>query len=257
VPTLRHSDHDLNEYQDEHEQDREISLGMGTILGLFFGLVLICALFFGFGYSMGRRSSQPATVASSDAAPTSTVTGGAKPSPSSPLKAVEGFFGKKQTPPPTDADDTASANEPPPSSPTPAPESQAQAADQLKQAGQSDQKDGARTRVTQDISGGSASSAPARPAHNAPPSATPVAPSSPMPAISPNGTAMVQVAAVSHQEDADLLLSALKRRGYAVFVRQEPQDHLLHVQVGPFASKKDAEVMRQKLLTDGYNAILK
>jgi len=68
---------------------------------------------------------------------------------------------------------------------------------------------------------------------------------------------MVQVAAVSHQEDADLLLSALKRRGYTVFIRQEPQDHLLHVQVGPFASKKDAEVMRQKLLTDGYNAIVK
>jgi DedD protein len=68
---------------------------------------------------------------------------------------------------------------------------------------------------------------------------------------------MVQIAAVSHQEDADLLLAALKKRGYPVFVRQEPTDHLLHIQVGPFATRKDAETMRQRLQTDGYNAILK
>ena len=78
-----------------------------------------------------------------------------------------------------------------------------------------------------------------------------------MPAISSAGTAMVQIAAVSHQEDADLLLAALKKRGYPVVVRQEPADHLLHIQVGPFATRKDAETMRQRLQTDGYNAILK
>ena len=68
---------------------------------------------------------------------------------------------------------------------------------------------------------------------------------------------MVQIAAVSHPEDAEALLAALKRRGYTVVVRNEPQDKLLHVQIGPFASRADANVMRQKLLADGYNAILK
>jgi cell division septation protein DedD len=67
---------------------------------------------------------------------------------------------------------------------------------------------------------------------------------------------MVQIAAVSHQEDADLLLSALRSHGYAVFVRQE-QDKLLHVQIGPFATRKEADAMRQRLLADGYNAIVK
>jgi len=71
------------------------------------------------------------------------------------------------------------------------------------------------------------------------------------------GLAIVQVAAVSHQEDADVLMTALKKRGYTVTIRQEPQDKLLHVQVGPFANKKDAEAMRQRLLADGYNAIVK
>jgi cell division septation protein DedD len=78
-----------------------------------------------------------------------------------------------------------------------------------------------------------------------------------MPSPSATGTALVQVAAVSHQEDADLLVAALKKRGYNVFIRQEPQDKLLHVQIGPFATKKDAEAMRQHLLADGYNAIVK
>jgi DedD protein len=245
MPSLRHSDHDLNDYQDDREQDREISLGMGTILAIFFGLALVCALFFGFGYSMGRKAGQPTVAASPDSAP-ATATGGSKPSPGSPLKAVESLFGKKQPAPaaPTpDADAPVDPNARPSSDPA--------LAAQIKQELQ-DAPSGNTAKpqaAAQDLGGDKSP----RAAHSAPVAAPPGV----MPAVSPNGTAMVQVAAVSHQEDADLLLSALKRRGYTVFIRQEPQDHLLHVQVGPFASKKDAEVMRQKLLTDGYNAIVK
>jgi cell division septation protein DedD len=67
---------------------------------------------------------------------------------------------------------------------------------------------------------------------------------------------MVQIAAVSHQEDADVLVGALRRRGYAVTVRHEPADGLMHVQIGPFTSHNEANSMRQKLLNDGYNAIV-
>ena len=68
---------------------------------------------------------------------------------------------------------------------------------------------------------------------------------------------MVQVAAVSHDEDAQVLVSSLRKRGYNVSVRHEQQDTLSHVQVGPFASRDAAKAMRQKLLDDGYNAIVK
>ena len=68
---------------------------------------------------------------------------------------------------------------------------------------------------------------------------------------------MVQVAAVSHREDADLLVGALKARGYTVSARPTAGDNFIHVQVGPFSNKKDAEAMRQRLLSDGYNALLK
>ena len=68
---------------------------------------------------------------------------------------------------------------------------------------------------------------------------------------------MVQIAAVARQEDANALVSALQQRGYGVVIRSEPQDKLLHVQVGPFADRTQATAMKQKLLSDGYNAIIK
>ena len=67
---------------------------------------------------------------------------------------------------------------------------------------------------------------------------------------------MVQIAAVAHQEDAEVLVSALRRRGYAVSVSHDAADSLLHVRLGPFASASEANKWRQKLLSDGYNAIL-
>ena len=41
-----------------------------------------------------------------------------------------------------------------------------------------------------------------------------------------------------------------------VAIRREPQDKLFHVQIGPFATKKEADAMRQHLQTDGYNSAI-
>ena len=68
---------------------------------------------------------------------------------------------------------------------------------------------------------------------------------------------MVQIAAVTEAETAELLVTALKKRGYAVSVRREAGDSLLHVQLGPFATRADAQAMRQKLQSDGYAAIVR
>ena len=37
-------------------EDTEITLGTGKMLGLFFGLVILCAVFFGMGYKMGKST---------------------------------------------------------------------------------------------------------------------------------------------------------------------------------------------------------
>src|ERR1700746_3811839 len=59
--------------EEELEQaDTEITLGMRSLLGIFFGLVLICGVFFGLGYSLGRgnsnSSAKSAQATPSDAA---------------------------------------------------------------------------------------------------------------------------------------------------------------------------------------------
>jgi DedD protein len=71
------------------------------------------------------------------------------------------------------------------------------------------------------------------------------------------GSYMVQVAAVSKQEDAEILKNALQKKQYPVFIANAAGDPLFHVQVGPFSEKKDADAMRARLAGDGYNAIVK
>ncbi len=74
----------------------------------------------------------------------------------------------------------------------------------------------------------------------------------------PTAAYFVQVAAVSKQEDADALVDALKKKDYPAFVANAAAtDKFFHVQVGPFSDIKDAEAMRTRLISDGYNPILK
>jgi cell division septation protein DedD len=68
---------------------------------------------------------------------------------------------------------------------------------------------------------------------------------------------MVQVMTLSNTDDAESMAAALKRHGYNVAVNHDPQDSLLHLEVGPFTSRSDAEAMRQRLLSDGYNATVR
>jgi cell division septation protein DedD len=63
--------------------------------------------------------------------------------------------------------------------------------------------------------------------------------------------------ALSHDSDADAMLAALKRQGYEPTVNRAQQDSLLHIDVGPFANRADAESMRQRLLHDGYDAVIR
>jgi DedD protein len=215
-------------------QDREITLGATGLLAIGFGLILICGLSFGLGYAAGHR----APVA---------VVGGPQPASNAGLLA------------------SAAANHPKPSA-APQPETPPAPADASAQTPSAD-PDG-------DVIANPATGAPAGQAA-APQAANPSAPnqwtvkpaiptqqaqSSTVPvagaAVAPALRLMVQIAAVSHAEDASVLTNALLRRGYAVTARRDPTDNMIHVQVGPFSNVNDANAMRLKLLNDGYNAIV-
>lgn len=203
----------------DSSQDTEITLGTAKLLGLFFGLVIICAVFFALGYTLGRRSD--VGLASAGTAPPTIASNGPKPAgsssaqPSPPMtfyKAVEQKDANPQlTPASSNTDSASPAAQAPPNSTA-------------------------------------ASSAGLQPQ----PSANPP---DPMAALSPGY--FVQVAAVSKQEDAEALVDALKKKQYPAFVASNSADKLFRVQVGPFAEIKDAEAMRSRLINDGYNPILK
>lgn len=208
-----------NDLDNEREDEREISLGATTILGIFFALALVCAVCFGFGYSMGRKSTP--VLASTGSA--------AVPDASSPaLQKSSAATAAPAAPAPTTADDQPDVAASTPGSQPDQPVQQVQQAAQSQPA----------VRTVALVH----SQAPAVAAHAA--------------SITPQSI-VVQVAAVSHRQDADILLTALKKRGYTGAIRQSSQDKLLHVQLGPFATKKDADAMRQRLIADGYSPIVK
>lgn len=59
------------------EPDTEITLGTAKLLGMFFALVIVCAVFFALGYTLGRKSD--AVLAISPATPAQTTISRNKP----------------------------------------------------------------------------------------------------------------------------------------------------------------------------------
>ena len=215
----------------ERRPDTEVTLGPMLLLGLFFGLVLLCGLCFGLGYSMGSRGAREASTNAQqpgDPAPSQAAGSLSKPS------AVSQSIPTPQTP-----------------------------AAELASSGASS---GVNPTTTSQDSGSTSEGdtnpappivKPALPAAATTPVPTPVS-AQPAPALkgAPATAIMVQIATVSHQEDADVLVGALHKRGYAVAALRDPVDNQFHVRVGPFSNRNDANAVRQKLLRDGYNAIM-
>src|SRR5271157_3932264 len=97
-------------------QDVEISLGTGRLLGLFFALVVVCGIFFGLGYTLGRSmgptamTAEAATPAANAAKPKATSGAPAEAANAAPAndltfyKTVEQKDANPQlTPPPSPA----------------------------------------------------------------------------------------------------------------------------------------------------------
>jgi cell division septation protein DedD len=193
-------------------QDSEITLGTGRLLGLFFGLVILCALFFSVGFSLGRKANTTQTAVASTLSVPPATSSAPKPSPSRAESKA----------------DCATPDNCPPTAST---------SDELTFYKAVEQNE---------------------PKAKLEPAATPPPPSRPERAARATASGyLVQVAAVTKQEDADALVNALRRKNYRVAASNGAGDKLYHVQVGPFPDLKDAEAARTKLISDGYNPIVK
>jgi cell division septation protein DedD len=185
-------------------QDTEITLGTGKLLVFFFALVVVCAIFFGLGFSLGRNASS--SPSSNQAALSA---GGERPQPGAATSQK----------PSSDMSFYKSVEQKNPDAQLATPE-------------------------------------PA-PANSNPKLAEAKSPADPMTPPALSGY-LVQVAAVTKPEDAEALVNALKKKQYPAFaVNNTPSDKLYRVQVGPYPDIKDAEAIRTRLVSDGYNPILK
>lgn len=201
-------------------QDTEITLGTGRILTVFFVLVALCALFFGVGYSMGKNSVK--TESAEQTAPTDAKLAAKavtnQPTPPKPNPAEGMTFFQA-----VKQSDTVGGTNPRDSSPA----TSSQGSDETVPESKNDAKGKEKKE--------------------------------PVVGMVTAGTSyVVQVAAVTKKEDAEALVSALRKKNYDVSAStNEPHDRLYHVQVGPFNDINDAETVRARLVGDGYNPIVK
>ena len=234
-------------------EDTEITLGMGKLLGLFFLLAAICGVFFSIGYSLGKSSGREQALNDQpvqQTAPADTTAASPESSGNKPSAAVAA---KSDTE--TPASDEANAT------------TQQNNMTFYKAVQQNDNGTPAAAQSTAPVGPKVLAATTTQPVTNQPATTTPgVAASHTSPDVISHtspvtgpGTIVVQIAAVSREDDAVSLAGALRKKNYNVFVVNNPvtNDKLYHVQVGPFATLQEAEAMKAKLVGEGYNPILK
>jgi len=218
--------------------DAEFTLGAGTLLLLVVGLLVLCGVCFVAGYMMGHRGAvSNAEAKQSVDMPAQSATGQSKPSATSQSAPAVAQPAPADSAAPAPVSDTSQPSQAvtvqvPPSQGSPTEAGQPQVRPALPSG----------TLVPQTVN--------PYPSHPAGSTAQPqVRAATPPPGVQ----LWVQIAAVSHIEDAQVLTRALQKRGYAVTPRRE-SDNLIHVRIGPFSSRDEATRWRAKLLDDGYNA---
>ena len=198
------------------------------LIGLFVGVVILCAVFFTLGYVMGRAHYASSVQAfGPDRGVVSAVdreTGRERVQP------------KEETPAPAGEWDfyaNQSNNKLEKPAPAPAPKN-SMSEKPLVAANQP---------------------APALPVISAPRASTrPVRMTSPK--MNANAV-LLQVAAVTHQGDALAMADALQRKKFPSFVTAPSTDGFYRVQVGPYPDERAAENARSALDRAGFKAIIK
>ena len=70
----------------------------------------------------------------------------------------------------------------------------------------------------------------------------------------PNGALLLQVAALTKQDDALEIASSLQKKHFAAYVQPPQKDKFYRVQVGPFKDQKAADAAKKGLEGAGYRA---
>jgi len=201
------------------------------LVGLFLGVVLLCAVFFTLGYVMGRTQyGGPVHAAEGMGKLISPSTSAApvKPKPAEapapPAKSEWDFYAKDDH----RAEPAPKAASPKPAVPTPIP------AVAVKKPG-----------------------APP-PATTTPVAASPAKPTArSQPPRLPKGSIVVQLAALTRETDALAMADTIQQKRFPAFVVTPATDNYYRVQVGPYPDEKSADTAKRALEQLGFKPIIK
>jgi cell division septation protein DedD len=199
----------------------ELVLENRHLLLVFFAIVALSGVFFALGYIVGRNTLSPA--ASTTLAETESAASAAKPSPMPPAA-----YYLRATPPAAPVSD--------PEVPEPELQFDRTLSGQVPDA-----------RLESPESG------------NAPPAGAGFAPDPNRPVATvpaPPGI-LVQVSALTRQQDAETLVQLLREKKLPVMVTSGTTDTLFHVVIGPYQSDADAQQVKRLLEEDGFQPIIK
>jgi len=207
-----------------------------SLLGAFFLVVLLCAVFFSLGYFLGYKQRGPAAAAvteqvaapaDADSPPTTATPAAPSTAGSASVEPSSGPGAAVAAPAPTAAGAAAVSAPPAPAS-----------------AGASEARAPAANSP--------AAAVPAK-------GATGAAAESARPAVPPG--LLVQAAALTNQQDADNMVQALTSRGYPALMLTPQQVHakdaFFRVVVGPYKTRAAAESARNKLAAEGFKPFLR
>lgn len=233
----RHYDDDDDEDLRPSRPDYQFDLGTKGVVSLFGAVAILCGLFWAFGYTVGKHSV-PASFSLGDTAATQDATPVTKPAAGKPISQPAAV-------PPNPSDLTAAEVNQTPQTLVPGPNS--------------DSANAPAPATGNSVAAGP-STTPAPVVQKPLPASTH---SSVQPAAMTTAPVVhsyaVQVFAGAKEGDALSLAAALKARQYPVFVLKPAPDgdSLYRVQVGPYNQLTEAQQMRERLMADGYNAVIK
>jgi DedD protein len=203
------------------------------VIGLFLLMLLFSGVFFTLGYVMGRNQfdGQVSAAITKSRAPEAVVP--AKPEPA-PKHAAEAPTAATESDPATSSNNSDwefyGSSKPPKGEPHLEPVPKAPATPPAPKTVST------KTKV--------------EPAPSAMKTSKPVT-SAP---LIPNGALILQVAALTRQDDALSIASSLQKKHFAAYVQTPQKDKFYRVQVGPLKDKKAAEAEKKRLEGEGFKA---
>ncbi len=206
------------------------------LIGMFFGLVILCSVFFVLGYGVGKTQFDTTVRAASVSTPAeniSTAPAGAPVKPAEKPQAAIPAPGDWSFPTAGTASKPSDRLEPAPPKPA-----ASRAGDVKVELNRAPSHPGAAKPAAMET-------APAK-----------VTSRLRAPAL-PKGSIVLQVAALSKEADALALADALQRKNFSAFVLQPMGDNLYRVQVGPYSDASSADAGKKALFREGFKAILK